>query len=214
MSYPVSGIDLYIIRRKPVVLFAEFVREEDHWLPPDNVQIDPANGVAHRTSPTNIGLALLANLAARDFGYIPLSKVYERIQSTLQILEGLDHWKGHLYNWYDTQSLVPLEPRYVSTVDSGNFVLYLLTLKAGLSETLNKPLIDVKFAWGLKDTYSLLIEVVGEAVYEELTRFGEALDHILESNEAWKLENWLNLLSVWPAHFSEHELPQEAVYWA
>lgn len=200
--------------RKIWAFFEEFVCEEDHWLPPDNVQIDPANGVAHRTSPTNIGLALLANLAARDFGYLPLSKMQDRIKCTLQILEELDHWKGHLYNWYDTQSLAPLEPRYVSTVDSGNFVLYLLTLKAGLSETLNKSLIDVAFARGLKDTYTLLIEVVGEDTYDELTKFGQDLDQILASDEAWKLENWRNLLSLWPAHFSDHELTQEGAYWA
>lgn len=200
--------------RKIWAFFEEFDCSGDHWLPPDNVQIDPPNGVAHRTSPTNIGLALLANLAARDFGYITLSKVQERIKRTLQILEGLDHWKGHLYNWYDTQSLVPSEPRYVSTVDSGNFVLYLLTLKSGLSETLNKPLIDLEFARGLKDTYNLLIEAVGKDTYEELSGFGQVLDQVLDSDEAWNFENWMNLLSLWPALFLEHELTQEGVYWA
>lgn len=200
--------------RKTWAFFEEFVCIEDHWLPPDNVQIDPANGVAHRTSPTNIGMALLANLAARDFGYITLSTVHERIKRTLQSLEGLDHWKGHLYNWYDTKSLVPLEPRYVSTVDSGNFVLYLLTLKSGLSEILNKPLIDLEFARGLKDTYILLIEAVGKDTYEELIGFGQALDQVLDSDEAWNFENWMNLLSLWPPLFLEHELTQEGVYWA
>ena len=200
--------------RKIWAFFEELVCSEDHWLPPDNVQIDPPNGVAHRTSPTNIGLALLANLAARDFGYITLSKVQERIKRTLQTLEGLDHWKGHLYNWYDTQSLVPLEPRYVSTVDSGNFVLYLLTLKSGLAETLNKPLRDLEFAHGLKDTYNLLIEAVGKDTYEDLIEFGQALDQVLDSDEAWNFENWMNLLSLWPALFLEYELTQEGVYWA
>ena len=200
--------------RKIWAFFEEFVCIEDHWLPPDNVQIDPPNGVAHRTSPTNIGLALLANLAARDFGYITLSRVQERIKLTLQILEELDHWKGHLYNWYDTRSLVPLEPRYISTVDSGNFVVYLLTLKSGLSETLNKPLIDLEFVRGLKDTYNLLIEEVGEDYYQELNGFGEALDQVLVSDEAWNFENWMNLLSLWPASFLERELTQEGGYWA
>jgi len=200
--------------RKIWTFFEEFVCSEDHWLPPDNVQIDPAKGVAHRTSPTNIGLALLAYLAARDFGYITLSNVHERITRTLQTIEGLDHWKGHLYNWYDTQSLVPLEPRYVSTVDSGNLVLYLLTLKAGLSEILNKPLIDLEFAHGLKDTYNLLIEAVGKDTYEELTEFGQTLNQVLDSEEAWNFENWTNLLSQWSAHFLDHELTQEGAYWA
>jgi len=200
--------------RKIWAFFEEFVSMEDHWLPPDNVQIDPPNGVAHRTSPTNIGLSLLANLAARDFGYITLSKVHERIKRALQIEERLGHWNGHLYNWYDTKSLAPLEPRYVSTVDSGNFVLYLLTLKSGLSDTLNKPLIDRVYARGLKDTYSLLIEAVGKDTYEELIRFGKALDQVLDSDETWNFENWINLLSEWPSIFLEHEMTHDGFYWA
>jgi len=200
--------------RKIWAFFEEFVCKEHHWLPPDNVQIDPPNGVAHRTSPTNIGLALLANLAARDFGYITLSTMHERITSTLQTIEGLDQWQGHLYNWYDTQSLVPLEPCYVSTVDSGNYVLYLLTLKAGLGEILNKPLIDLEFARGLKDTYDLLIEAVGKEDYEELTGFGQALEQVLNSKEAWNFESWMKLLSLWPELFLEHELTQEGAFWA
>jgi len=200
--------------RKIWAFFEEFVGVEDHWLPPDNVQIEPPNGVAHRTSPTNIGLALLANLAARDFGYITLSKVYERIQSTLQIVEGLAHWKGHLYNWYDTQTLVPLEPRYVSTVDSGNWVLYLLTLKSGLAETFHKPLIDQAMVRGLKDTYQLFMEAEDKATYEELSEFWHALELVLDSDEAWTFENWMKLLSLWPVHFAEHELTKEGAYWA
>ncbi len=200
--------------RKIWAFFEEYVSSEDHWLPPDNVQIEPPNGIAHRTSPTNIGLALLANLAARDFGYITLAKVHERINSTLQILEGLDQWKGHLYNWYDTQSLAPLEPRYVSTVDSGNFVVYLLTLRSGLSEILNKSLLDLEFVRGLKDTYNLLIEAIDEDCNEELKGFGQALDHMLSSDEAWNFENWMNLLSRWPSLLVDQELTKEGDYWA
>lgn len=200
--------------RKIWAFFEEFVGIEDHWLPPDNVQIEPPNGIAHRTSPTNIGLALLANLAARDFGYISLVEMHERIKNTLQVIEGLDPWKGHLYNWYDTQTLVPLEPRYISTVDSGNFVLYLLTLKSGLSDTLNKPLIDREFVNGLMDTYKLLIEAVEIDDYEELNAFEDALDQVLVSDEAWSFENWMKLLSLWPNSFLEHNLSKEGAYWA
>jgi hypothetical protein len=109
---------------------------------------------------------------------------------------------------------MPLEPRYVSTVDSGNFVLYLLTLKSGLYESLNKPLLDQEFARGLKDTYNLLLETVGKDSFEELTTFGLALDRTLESAEMWNFENWMTLLSLWPARFSEHELTEEGGYWA
>jgi len=201
--------------RKIWAFFEEFVCPEDHWLPPDNVQIDPANGVAHRTSPTNIGLALLANLSARDFGYITLGTMHERIEHTLETLEKLGHWEGHLYNWYDTQTLVPLEPRYVSTVDSGNFVLYLLTLKSGLAEAIrDKPLFDLQLVSGLKDTYDLLIEAVGKETDAELNGFGLALDRVLGSIEGWNLQSWLNLLSLWPAHVTEQELNSEGVYWA
>lgn len=200
--------------RKIWAFFEEYVGQEDHWLPPDNVQIDPPNGVAHRTSPTNIGLALLTNLAARDFGYIPLAKVYENIEQTLNTLEGLEHWKGHLYNWYDTQTLEPLEPRYISTVDSGNFVLYLLTLKSGLAEISERPLLNFQYARGLKDTYTLLLEELSEDTYEELNSFGRALDQLLGSGEAWNLKSWMNLLSLWPAHILEYELGEEGLYWA
>ncbi|MDR3602553.1 MAG: glucoamylase family protein [Desulfosporosinus sp.] len=201
--------------RKIWAFFEEFVDGEDHWLPPDNVQIDPPNGVAHRTSPTNIGLALLANLSARDFGYITLGTMQERIGHTLQTLEGLEHWQGHLYNWYDTQSLVPLEPRYVSTVDSGNFVLYLLTLKSGLAESIReKPLFDHQYVRGLKDTYNLLIEEVGKDTYAELNGFGQALDQVLGSDETWNLQSWMNLLTLWPASFLDYELTKEGDYWA
>ena len=200
--------------RKIWAFFEEYVGSEDHWLPPDNVQIDPPNGVAHRTSPTNIGLALLANLAARDFGYIPLAKVHENIEQTLNSIDKLKQWRGHLYNWYDTQTLVPLEPRYVSTVDSGNYVLYLLTLKSGLAEILQMPLIDYKFARGLKDTYVLFIEAVDKDTHPELEEFEKALDRLINSKEEWNLPNWMKLLTLWPELILEQELPEEGVYWA
>ncbi|MDP4159977.1 MAG: glucoamylase family protein, partial [Bacillota bacterium] len=199
--------------RKIWAFFEEFVCSEDHWLPPDNVQIDPPNGVAHRTSPTNIGLSLLANLSARDFGYITLSNMYERIARTLETLDQLGHWKGHLYNWYDTRSLVALEPLYVSTVDSGNFVLYLMTLKSGLAEIIDKPMLDIQFAYGLKDTFNLLLEAEGKANYEELIKFEQALDHLIGNAETLSLDNWINLLKLWPEQLSNHELTTEGLYW-
>ncbi len=116
--------------------FEDYVTETDNWLPPDNVQINPPNGVAHRTSPTNIGLYLACALAARDFGFIDTPGLIERLDRTLSTVERLDKWKGHLYNWYDTVTLEPLPPLYVSTVDSGNFVGSLITVKEGLAEWL------------------------------------------------------------------------------
>ncbi|MUG69814.1 glycosyl transferase family 36 [Paenibacillus validus] len=116
--------------------FEDFVTAKDHWLPPDNVQLEPPNGIAHRTSPTNIGLFLACALSARDFGFIDTPGLVERLERTIDTVERMDKWNGHLYNWYDTTTLEALPPLYVSTVDSGNFVGYLMTVKEGLAEWL------------------------------------------------------------------------------
>jgi cyclic beta-1,2-glucan synthetase len=112
--------------------FDTFVGAEDHGLPPDNVQIAPELRVAHRTSPTNIGMGLLATFAAHDLGFIGTDDLVGRIETTLDTAEGLERFEGHLLNWYDTQTLAPLPPAYVSTVDSGNLAGSLLTLAVGL----------------------------------------------------------------------------------
>jgi cyclic beta-1,2-glucan synthetase len=117
--------------------YEDYVSEQENWLPPDNVQMQPNNGVAHRTSPTNIGLYLTCVLAAKDFEFIDKNGLLERLDRTLNTIEKMEKWEGHLYNWYDTETLKPLNPMYVSTVDSGNFVGCLITLKEGLSEWLN-----------------------------------------------------------------------------
>lgn len=114
--------------------FAEFLRPQDHWLPPDNWQEQPAVGLARRTSPTNIGMALLCCLAAADLELTPRNRALSLIGHILDTVEKLPKWHGHLYNWYDTAAAVPLEPRYVSTVDSGNLCGCLIALEAGLRE--------------------------------------------------------------------------------
>ena len=114
--------------------FADWLRPEDHWLPPDNVQEQPELGPARRTSPTNIGMALLSCLAAADLELCARSQAAELIGHMLDTLEELPKWYGHLYNWYDTASAQPLEPRYVSTVDAGNLCGCLIALREGLYE--------------------------------------------------------------------------------
>ncbi|ADU26013.1 GH36-type glycosyl hydrolase domain-containing protein [Ethanoligenens harbinense] len=114
--------------------YEDFAGEDDHFLPPDNVQEAPVHAVAHRTSPTNIGLALLATLAARDFGLIDGETLFRRVDSTVSTMERLPKWHGHLYNWYDTRTLAPLHPAYVSTVDSGNLLCCLTALYEGLRD--------------------------------------------------------------------------------
>jgi len=114
--------------------FADFLRPEDHYLPPDNYQERPAAGLARRTSPTNMGMALLCVMAAADLDLIPRERGVELLGHMLDTLEGLDKWHGHLYNWYDTATAAPLSPRYVSTVDSGNLCGSLIALREGLYE--------------------------------------------------------------------------------
>ena len=106
---------------------------EDHALPPDNVQLVPELTVAHRTSPTNIGMALLATLAAHDLGFIDTDELADRIDATLTTVESLERFEGHLLNWYDTRTLAPLPPAYVSTVDSGNLAGALLDAVGGVA---------------------------------------------------------------------------------
>ncbi|MCU0240962.1 MAG: carbohydrate-binding protein, partial [Vicinamibacteria bacterium] len=112
--------------------FESFAGAEDHALPPDNYQESTEPMVAHRTSPTNIGMGLLATLAAHDLSFIETDELIARIDAMLTTMEGLERHEGHLLNWYDTRSLAPLLPRYVSTVDSGNLAAALLTLAEGL----------------------------------------------------------------------------------
>ncbi|MBK8595096.1 MAG: carbohydrate-binding protein [Holophagales bacterium] len=111
----------------------------DHGLPPDNVQEGAVAVVFHRTSPTNIGMSLLSTLAAHDLGFLPLAELLERLDTTLTTVEGLERHEGHLLNWYDTENLSPLAPRYVSTVDSGNLAGALLTLAEGCRELASTP---------------------------------------------------------------------------
>ncbi|MDA8220807.1 MAG: glycosyl transferase family 36 [Desulfitobacterium hafniense] len=131
--------------------FEQIVRDEDNWLPPDNLQVDPPRGIAHRTSPTNIGLLLGSTLVARDLGYLTTTELITRLEHTLDSLETMQRWQGHFYNWYDTCTLEPLLPLYVSTVDSGNMVAYLLTAKQGVKEWGKNPLITHATLQGMLD---------------------------------------------------------------
>lgn len=112
--------------------FADFLRPQDHYLPPDNYQEQPSVGLARRTSPTNIGMAMLCCMAAADLELIPRNRALGLLGHMTDTLEALPKWRGHLYNWYDTAAAAPLEPRYVSTVDSGNLCGCLIALAAGL----------------------------------------------------------------------------------
>ena len=157
---PESGKDLHRLARLTWLFFERFVGPEDHWLPPDHFQEDPRGQVAHRTSPTNIGLLLLSSLSAYDLGYIGPQELAVRLHNSFETLRQLQGARGHFFNWYDTHTLAPLLPRYISTVDSGNLAACFLVLRQGLKDITNRPVIN----WsGLVDTLDMLLMILEEA---------------------------------------------------
>lgn len=147
------------LSRRTWSYFERFVVAAEHFLPPDNYQEPPAEQVASRTSPTNMGLALLSNLAAHDFGYVTLGQLLDRTERTLGSMDRLErHESGHFFNWYDTQTLSPLNPRYVSAVDSGNLIACMHVLKAGLLELSDRPAVDRQGFRGIADVIRLLLD--------------------------------------------------------
>lgn len=170
------------VARKTWRYFDDFVGERSNWLPPDNYQVSHSMGLALRTSPTNIGLWMLSLLGANDFGYLSPSQVFERLDSTLTALGKLERYRGHLLNWYDLETLSPLLPRYVSTVDSGNYLASLWTLETGLDELIDAPLIGPRAIDGLLDTLDVLREALAaELVEPQIEQAMADLQRILEA---------------------------------
>ncbi len=163
--------ELRLIARRTWRFFETFVTAEDNHLPPDNFQEDPNAVVAHRTSPTNIGLYLLSMVAARDFGWCGLRDALDRIEATLGTMVRMHKFRGHLYNWYDTRDLHPLEPRYVSSVDSGNLAAHLITLAGAFREWQKDAGPPASAVEGLADTLDLTREAL------RAFRFSPGLDH-------------------------------------
>lgn len=153
---PRQRVFLRRLARRTWLFFETFVGPDDNWLPPDNYQEEPYTEIAHRTSPTNIGLLLLSSLSAADLGYIGVSDLATRTRRCLDTLERLERYRGHWLNWYDTRLLRPLEPRYVSTVDSGNLAVCLLTLQQGCLEMAAGAALRDELWQGLEDTCELL----------------------------------------------------------
>jgi cyclic beta-1,2-glucan synthetase len=135
--------------------FETFVTPADNMLPPDNFQDNPTPAIAHRTSPTNLGLYLLSVVSARDFGWIGTDRAIDRIEATLATMSGLQRFRGHFYNWYDTRDLRPLDPRYVSTVDSGNLAGHLITLANACREWGARPLAAQRRLDGVVDALEI-----------------------------------------------------------
>ena len=147
---------LRLLARRTWGFFETFVGAEDHALPPDNFQDLPKPVVAHRTSPTNLGLYLLTVVAARDFGWLGTLDCVGRLEETLKTMRGLKRLRGHFYNWYDTRTLEPLDPRYVSTVDSGNLAGHLLTLAEACRQMADGPLLGPQALAGIGDAIALI----------------------------------------------------------
>ena len=171
------------VARKTWSFFETFVGPDDHWLPPDNYQEHPAPVVAHRTSPTNMGLSLLANLTAYDFGYLPVAGLITRTAGALSTMAGLERYRGHCFNWYDTQTLKPLPPLYISAVDSGNLAGHLLTLQPGLLALIDAPILNARWLDGIDDSFRILMDALAAdsesrhkaAAPEALTPFRQRL---------------------------------------
>jgi cyclic beta-1,2-glucan synthetase len=151
---------LRVASRRTWRFFETFVTAEDRFLPPDNFQEDPKPVVAHRTSPTNIGLYLLSTLAGRTFGWLGTQDALGRFEATFGTMGKLDMFRGHLYNWYDTRDLHPLEPKYISSVDSGNLAGHLLTLAHGCRQLIEKPSLGPSMFAGMEDAIFLLREAL------------------------------------------------------
>ena len=138
VSEHVSG-ELRKIARRTWRYYEAFVTASENYLPPDNYQETPEPVVASRTSPTNIGVYLLSVISARQFGWISFSETVERMEKTIQTVEKMDKYRGHLFNWYHTDTLQTLGPRYVSAVDSGNLAGHLIAISSACRQWAEAP---------------------------------------------------------------------------
>ncbi|HSJ99321.1 MAG TPA: glucoamylase family protein, partial [Myxococcota bacterium] len=157
---PADALALRRVARRTWRYFETFVTATDHWLPPDNFQEDPKPVVAHRTSPTNLGLYLLSVVSARDFGWAGTTETVERLEATLETMGRLARFRGHFYNWYDTRDLRPLEPQYVSSVDSGNLAGHLIALANACREWKVAPAAGAEAIAGIEDALDLTREAL------------------------------------------------------
>lgn len=214
-SYNYSKEDMVLLRRlsrETWAYFEDFVNSENNWLAPDNYQENPPNGVAHRTSPTNIGMGITSNLCAHDLGYIDLSDTIDRIDKIQGTIESLASFKGHLYNWYDTKTKEPLYPRYVSTVDSGNMVAYMWLAARCIEAYLNEPLISESYKKGVEDTIKLASKEIDEKTslkntYGLILSRLENLNMDLTTWKAFLMELWSKVLEV------EKSTEGKGLYW-
>ena len=160
---PLNADQINLLRqvtRRTWGFFERFVGPEDHWLPPDHYQESPIGAIAHRTSPTNIGLLLTSTLAAYDLGYLDQLGLATRLATTIETLEQLERYRGHFLNWYDTLTLKPLHPSYISTVDSGNLAASLIITAQACRRMPSEPAFRWELWQGYLDTLANLTETL------------------------------------------------------
>lgn len=199
---PLTDHDIFILRnsaRKIWRFFSTFVTAEENFLPPDNFQEDPQPIIAHRSSPTNFGLYLMSTVSARDFGWIGLHEMVERLELTLHSMQGLPRFNGHFYNWYETTDKRALEPRYISSVDNGNLAGHLLAVAQSCEEMAGNEASEidysVKILSGIQDGLRLLVEAFSEqsdflisSVLNELAKLLlTPYDQVLDKNAHWEM---------------------------
>jgi cyclic beta-1,2-glucan synthetase len=174
---------LRLIARRTWRYFETFVTADDHMLPPDNFQEDPQPVLAHRTSPTNLGLYLLSAVSARDFGWAGMIETVDRLEATFATMSRLQQYRGHFYNWYDTRDLRPLDPRYVSSVDSGNLAAHLIALANACREWIDAPVPNRLSCVGAEDALLLAREALQELPDDLRTHTiaSTQLDHALDA---------------------------------
>ena len=153
---PADALGLRLIARRTWRFFETFVTAESNMLPPDNFQETPNPVVAQRTSPTNLGLYLLSAVAAHDFGWLGMLDTLERLEATMATMDRMERFRGHFFNWYDTRDLRALEPKYISSVDSGNLAGHLIALANACREFCAKPLLNPNWISGLRDNFELI----------------------------------------------------------
>lgn len=190
------------LARSTWMFFEQFVSPVEHWLPPDHFQESPLGTIAHRTSPTNIGMSLMASLVAHDLGYIGKLALAARLRSSFDTLYELERHRGHFLNWYDTRSLEPLNPRYVSTVDSGNLAACFITLRQGLFEMSHSQVLRREAFEGILDTLALYGDLLSEIEAEPVQESSLDLQKYIEDCQQ-KIEDHLTQESEWVKIFED-----------
>ena len=193
---PEDRLYLRLIARRTWLYFETFAGPDDNWLPPDNYQASPHEEIAHRSSPTNVGMLFLSALTAWDLGHIGLRDLVARMTAALETLDRLESYAGHTLNWFDTKTLKSLAPRYVSTVDSGNLAVSLLTLREGCMEAARGPMLSPKLWDGFDDALKLLREALSGLPEADRRAICDLLDVIIGKLPAIRSvpRNWRSAL--------------------